>query len=121
MRRVLLHFHERRKPTCMICHGPAALLACAVPDEPFPYAGYALTCFPSWMEHLLEFPLPVLKGRLPWYLDKRLAALGARVRTAALPGMPFVIEDRELLTAQDPFSAQAFAERCAARLGRGNT
>ena len=121
MRRVLLHFHERRKPTCMICHGPATLLSCAMPGEPFPYAGYTPTCFPSWMEHLLEFPLPVLKGRLPWYLDERLAALGARVRKAAVPGMPFVIEDRELLTAQDPFSAQAFAERRTARLGRGNT
>ena len=71
------------------------------------------------MEHLLQFPLPVLKSRLPRYLDERLAALGVRVRKAALPGMPFVIEDRELLTAQDPFAAQVFAERCAARLGRG--
>lgn len=97
MRRVLLHFHAHRKPTFMICHGPAAILSTAVPGEPFPYAGYALTCFPSWMEHLLEFPLPVLKGRLPWYLDERLATLGARVRKAAVPGMPFIIEDRELL------------------------
>ena len=47
------------------------------------------------MEHLLEFPLPVLKGRLPWYLDARLAALGVHVRKAAVPGMPFVIEDRD--------------------------
>ncbi len=62
-----------------------------------------------------------MKGRLPWYLDERLATLGARVRQAAVPGMPLVIEDRELLTAQDPFSAQAFAGRIAARLGKGNT
>ncbi len=121
IRRVLLHFHSRRRPTFMICHGPAALLSTAVPGEPFPYAGYSLTCFPAWMEHLLEFPLPVLKGRLAWYLDERLEALGARVRKAALPAMPFVIEDRELLTAQDPFAARAFAERIAKRLGGGNT
>lgn len=121
MRRVILHFHADQKPTFMICHGPAALLSAAEPGEPFPYAGYSLTCFPSWMEHLLEFPLPVLKGRLPWYLDDRLAALGVHVRRAAVPGMPFVIEDRELLTAQDPFSAQAFASRIAARLARGNS
>jgi putative intracellular protease/amidase len=120
MRRVLLHFHGHRLPTFMICHGPAALLSTAEPGRPFPYAGYAMTCFSSWMEHLLEFPLPVIQGRLLWYLDGRLAGLGARVRHAALPGMPFLIEDRELVTAQDPFSAQAFAERCAARLGRGD-
>jgi len=120
MRRILLHFHESATPTFMICHGPAALLATATPGL-FPYAGYRLTCFPSWFEHLLEFPLPVLKGRLPWYLDERLAALGARVRHGPVPGAPFVVEDRELLTAQDPFSARAFAEACAARLTRGNT
>ena len=52
---------------------------------------------------------------------KRLAALGARVRHGPVPGAPFVVEDRELLTAQDPFSARAFAEACAARLTQGNT
>ena len=121
MQRILLHFHSRRKPTFMICHGPAALLSTAVPGEPFPYAGYSLTCFPSWMEHLLEFPLPMLKGRLAWHLDERLAALGAHVQKGALPAMPFVIEDRELVTAQDPFSARGFAKRVARRLGGDNT
>ncbi len=116
MARILLHFHEARKLTCLICHGPAALLSMAGAGRPFPYAGYALTCFPSWMEHLLEYPFPVLGGRLPWYLDKQLAALGMKLRKGAVPGMPLLIEDRELLTGQDPFSAQALGERMVQRL-----
>ena len=51
----------------------------------------------------------------------RLEALGARVRKTTLPAMPLVIEDCELLIAQGPFSAQAFAERIAERPGGGNT
>ena len=51
----------------------------------------------------------------------RFEALGARVRKTTLPAIPLVIEDCELLIAQGPFSAQAFAEWIAERPGGGNT
>jgi putative intracellular protease/amidase len=119
MGRVLLGFHGRGAPTFAIGHGPAALLSTA-PGGAFPYAGYELTCFQSRLEHLLEFPLPVLRGRLRWHLDRRLASAGARLRHAAIPGVPFLVEDRELLTAQDLFAAQAFANRIGTLLGGRN-
>ena len=62
-----------------------------------------------------EIEVPQLGGEAPYYNDEAIAAAGARVANAA-PWQPNVVVDRELITAQQPFSAPAFAEAFIAKL-----
>ena len=100
--RTLHHFHEHGKPTGLICHGPAALLA----TEPFLYAGYRLTAF-STAEERQEEDAGHLDGHMPFYLDQALSMRGAILETGA-PWASEAIRDRELVTGRNPFSHKAF-------------
>jgi putative intracellular protease/amidase len=122
---VLRAFHEAAKPTAMICHGPIALLSTLADPRAFegamiagdlgkantlaagwPYAGYRLTVFSS-TEELLA--LPQLGGNPKYYVSDALSQAGAHVDRLS-QGAVNVIVDRELVTAQQPFSADAFAK-----------
>jgi putative intracellular protease/amidase len=128
--RVLRHFHERRKPTALICHGPGALLstlaragdfttALANGDEAaakaasvgFPYAGYRLTVFSKAEEQVVEEggAGAFLGGKVRFYLDQALAAAGAQVEVHE-PFKSHVVVDRELISAQQPASDAAFTQ-----------
>jgi putative intracellular protease/amidase len=118
---VLRAFHERGKPTGLICHGPIALLsttkdphafvaALAAGDEAraralaegFPYAGYRMTSFSTAEEKHME-EIGFLQGLVRFYPDAALRAAGGAVDV----GPAFkshVVRDRELFTAQQPAS-----------------
>lgn len=100
----LRHFHQHGKPTGLICHGPAALLA----TEAFLYRGYRMTAF-STAEERQEEDAGHLDGHVPFYLDQALAARGAIVEVGA-PWVSQAVRDRELVTGRNPFSDQAFAD-----------
>lgn len=102
--RALQYFHQEGRPTGLICHGPAALLA----TEPFLYAGYRMTSF-STAEESQEEQAGHLDGTMPFYLDQALAALGAHVEVGA-PWASQAVRDRELITGRNPFSDHAFAD-----------
>lgn len=138
--RILAAFHADHRPTGVICHGPTALLS-ALPDPAafrkamvsgnfpaanqlatgWPYAGYRLTVFSSGEEHFIEGAQGQLGGAVQFYAADALAEAGAHVeRIAAFH--PNVVEDRELVSGQQPFSSDvfgdAFVEKLKAYKGR---
>ncbi|NHV25874.1 type 1 glutamine amidotransferase domain-containing protein [Burkholderia sp. D-99] len=115
---LLLHFHERAKITSAICHGSAALGAAPVVDGKWIYSGYNMTCVSMAAEELTEdIPCFGIGGHMPDYPVHILERLGAKVHTKML-GRSNVVEDRELITGQDPYSAKELGEKLLQKIGR---
>ncbi len=122
---VLKSFHAAGKPTGAICHGPAALLS-TLPDpgaflramadgnvaaaqelgKGWIYAGYQMTAFTTSEERLAEARL--LSGRVRYYPTEALAQAGGRV-VSGPDRRSHTVQDRELITGQQPFSDEEFA------------
>jgi putative intracellular protease/amidase len=132
--KILSSFHNTSRPTALICHGPMALLSTLPQSEQFdtalnagkidalpalargwPYVGYTIAVFSKSEEKQIE--APQLEGIAPYYNDEALASAGATIQNAA-DWTPNVIVDRELITAQQPFSDQVFADAFLAKLGK---
>ncbi len=111
--RILRHFHEQAKPTGAVCHGPVALLSSrlGVPERtPWSYAGYRMTSVTKSADKFAEW-FGSVDGELPYYVNEALEAAGGILEHTFLPAGSLVVEDRELLTGQDPFSADLFGRR----------
>jgi putative intracellular protease/amidase len=125
---ILRHFHDESKPTVLLCHGPIALAA-AVPDAKefraalargdeeqarklavdWPYAGYRMTIFSNDEEHWVEDTY--MEGRkMPFYVNDALRIAGGKVENSD-QGIfkSYVVQDRELITGQNPTSDLALA------------
>jgi putative intracellular protease/amidase len=120
---VLRHFHEASKPTAVLCHGPISLLS-ALPNsvevvralaegdtgaarakaEGWIYSGYKMTIFSTGEEQQRE-PLEI-GGKVLFYPDFALSTAGGDVSVVA-PWQSYVIQDRELISGQNPFSDEA--------------
>lgn len=130
--KVLLSFHETKRPTALICHGPMALLStlpqtakynaalnagesAALPAlaAGWPYAGYKIAVFSKDEE--LQIEQPQLGGRAPYYNDEALKAAGAQIQNAE-SWHPNAVVDREVITGQQPLSDTAFANALIAML-----
>jgi putative intracellular protease/amidase len=136
---ILVSFHNNGRPTGIICHGPTALLSTLHDPEAFrnamiagdftkaaqlargwPYAGYRLTVFSSGEEHAIEGNGQQLGGEVKFYAADTLSEAGAHVdRIGAW--RPNVIEDRELVSGQQPFSSDTFGDAFVARLNQEKT
>jgi putative intracellular protease/amidase len=120
---VMRHFHETAKPTAVLCHGPISLLsalpnsvefvaALAAGDDAgarekakgWIYAGYKMTIFSTAEEQQRE-PLEI-NGKVLFYPDFALRAAGGDVSVVA-PWGSYVLQDRELISGQNPFSDEA--------------
>jgi len=120
---VMRHFHETSKPTAVLCHGPISLLsalpnskefvaALSAGDAPgahakaqgWIYAGYKMTIFSTAEEQQRE-PLEI-GGKVLFYPDFALRTAGGDVSVVA-PWQSYVLQDRELISGQNPFSDQA--------------
>jgi len=109
--RLLSHFHRSKKITAAICHGVAALAAAPIVDGNWIYAGYNMTCVSMAAEKLAEdVPFYNIGGHLPEYPVRILERLGGNVHTQML-GRSNVVEYRELITGQDPYSAKELGEK----------
>lgn len=110
--RVFGHFHKHKKPTALICHGPAALLSAKISDssveDDWIYKGYHMTSF-SAAEEKQEEDAGHLDGHMPFYLDEELRRLGGNVEVAS-PWTSFTVRDRELITGQNPMSEEEFTK-----------
>jgi putative intracellular protease/amidase len=120
---VMRHFHETSKPTAVLCHGPISLLS-ALPNsknfvralaandpvgaraqaQGWVYAGYKMTIFSTAEEQQRE-PLEI-RGKVLFYPDFALKTAGGEVSVLP-PWTSYVIQDRELISGQNPFSDQA--------------
>jgi putative intracellular protease/amidase len=120
---VLRHFHQTSKPTAVLCHGGISLLA-ASPNskqvvaaltagdvagaqaqaQGWMYSGYKVTVFSTAEEQQRE-PLEI-GGKVLFYPDFALHTAGADVSVVE-PWKSYVIQDRELISGQNPFSDEA--------------
>jgi putative intracellular protease/amidase len=123
---ILRHFHEKSKPTALLCHGPITLIA-AVPKmkefraalekddmdaakavgDGWQYAGYKMTIFSDQEEKIAEDQL--LKGKMKFYVGDALQAAGGILTSNTQPFEPHVTRDRELITGQNPRSDHGIA------------
>jgi len=108
--RVLRHFHDSSKPTALVCHAPAVLVSTR--GNNFPYHGYRVTAFTD----LEESQTPVGPKMLTTP-QKELVKAGA-VFVEQAPWQSHIVEDRELITGQNPASSKAIAEALIKRLAK---
>jgi putative intracellular protease/amidase len=131
---ILRHFHDKAKPTALLCHGPIAVAA-AMPNARafraamidgdiaaakkaaagWQYAGYRMTIFSNDEERSVE--QGVLHAEMPFYVVDALEIAGGLVETGGM-FQPKVIGDRELITGQNPPSDHMIAARLVAALDR---
>ncbi|QFY62263.1 type 1 glutamine amidotransferase domain-containing protein [Rhizobium grahamii] len=132
---VLRHFHERAKPTALLCHGPIAVVS-AMPHarefraaliagdaakaaeraKGWQYAGYNMTVFSNTEEKVVEDY--ILHAKLYFNMVDALTIAGGAVSTTNVDFEPNVIEDRELITGQNPRSDHPIAAKFVAALDR---
>ncbi|MDG2522596.1 type 1 glutamine amidotransferase domain-containing protein [Caulobacter segnis] len=135
---ILRHFHERGKPTALLCHGPVAV-ASAMPQasefraalidgdvaraadlaKGWQYAGYRMTVFSNSEEKVVEDH--ILHARLYFNMVDALRTAGGEVLVNDVDFEPNVVEDRELITGQNPRSDHPLAARFVAALDRSLT
>jgi len=132
---ILRHFHERKKPTALLCHGPITLVS-AMPHarefraaliagdeskakewaEGWPYAGYKMTIFSASEEKVIEDQ--ILHAKLYFNMPYALRTAGGQVTTGSVDFAPNVIVDRELITGQNPRSDHPIAAKLIEALAR---
>jgi putative intracellular protease/amidase len=136
---VLRHFHAKDKPTALLCHGPIAMTAAMPKAKAFrqacvqgdmeaaraaaagwQYDGYRMTVFSNDEERWAE--QNILNGdHVQFYPADTLRTAGGKVEAKGA-FEPNAVQDRELITGQNPFSDGLFVgllmgalERCAER------
>jgi putative intracellular protease/amidase len=105
--RVLALLHEKNATIGALCHGPAFLLSApAKPDGQWLFDGYRLTSFTDEEEDQTRV------GRLgmQWYLEGALKNAGAIFDDSPAAWTSHVVVDRNLVTGQNPQSADAVAD-----------
>jgi putative intracellular protease/amidase len=128
--KIFHHFHEKKKPTALICHGPISLLstlrnpaavANSVELKKAPpantdwlYSGYEMTVFSDAEEKPNE--PDKLGGYMKFYPEDALRAAGGKVKVGPVR-KSFVVEDRELITGQNPASDKELADHLLKALG----
>lgn len=135
MGEILRHFHDRAKPTALLCHGPIAVAsamqdarefrAALIAGDParaaelangWPYAGYRMTVFSETEEKVVEDH--ILHAKMYFTMPDALRAAGGEVVTNPVDFEPHVVEDRELITGQNPRSDRPIAAALVAALDR---
>jgi len=127
--RLLTYFHAEGKTTALVCHGPIALLSTLPDAEGFTrqlvsgervrpqawiYAGYRLTVISDQEEEIAKGLLG--GGAMKFYPQTALEAAGATFVSNRTPWSANIVTDRELITGQNPASAQAVAAELLKRL-----
>ncbi|MFI7540062.1 type 1 glutamine amidotransferase domain-containing protein [Actinoplanes sp. NPDC049599] len=98
------------KLVASLCHGPAAFLAAGDAEGNWLFKGRKLTAFTDDEEKQAG-----LADKAPWLLEDRLRAGGA-VFESAPAWSSHVVVDGNLITAQNPASAEAAGQAILARL-----
>jgi putative intracellular protease/amidase len=110
--RILRRMHVLARPTAMICHGPVALLSARSDADTWIYRGYHLTVFSDAEEKSVEAKLG---GPLAFNPEDALHDAGAKVENGP-GGKSHIVEDRELITGQNPASDAEFARAFVRKL-----
>jgi putative intracellular protease/amidase len=129
--RLLQAFHRQGKTTALVCHGPIALLSTLDQPQQFTqaltsapaaasvpgwiYAGYRMTVISNDEE---EAAKSMLNGGALKFTPQTALQRAGGLYSSAPNWQPWVVVDRELITGQNPASANAVAEQLLARLQR---
>ncbi|WP_043309858.1 type 1 glutamine amidotransferase domain-containing protein [Pseudomonas sp. ML96] len=128
--KLLRAFHAESKTTALVCHGPIALLS-ALPDaagyvqrlerdnaakaeQAWIYAGYQMTVISNQEEEQAKQALN--GGEMKFYPQTGLQHAGGSYSSNTAPWSPHMVVDRELITGQNPASAQQVGEELLRRL-----
>lgn len=93
------------KPLAIVCHAPAAILATRIHGES-PFKGYRVTCFTNEEEEGAG-----LADKTQWLLEDELKEKVGVQFSRGPAWEPYMVEDRNLITGQNPHSAAVLAER----------
>ena len=92
-------------PLIIVCHGPAAMLATRIHGVS-PFKGYKVTCFTDEEEEAVG-----LAPRATWLLETDLKEkVGVEFSRGPI-WEPYMVEDRNLVTGQNPHSAAVLGDR----------
>lgn len=92
-------------PLFIVCHGPASMLATRIHGVS-PFKGYRITCFTDEEEEAVG-----LAPRATWLLETELKdKVGVNFSRGEI-WKPYMVEDRNLVTGQNPASAEILAKR----------
>ena len=97
---------ELEKPFAVVCHGQSALLNLRDGHSRWPLEGYRMTAFSHDEEMVTD-----MAGKLPFVLQVELERLGSKYEKSPDIWGSHVVEDRTLITGQNPYSSTALAER----------
>ncbi len=98
-------------PLFIVCHGPAAMLATRIHGVS-PFKGYRVTCFTDKEEEAVG-----LASKATWLLETDLKEkVGVNFSSGEL-WEPYMVEDRNLVTGQNPHSAAVLGRRLLEVLG----
>lgn len=101
------------KPLAIVCHAPAAMLATRIHGKS-PFKGYKVTCFTNDEEEAVG-----LASRVQWLLEDELKdKVGVQFSRGPM-WEPYTVEDRNLITGQNPHSSSVVAEKLLKVLGAG--
>lgn len=101
---LVVEFFRQQKPIAAICHGPAALITAAI-EEPEILIDREVTAFSNAEEKLVG-----LRDNIPFSLEDRLKTLGAKFSSATIPFTSKVKVSGNLITGQNPASAEKAAK-----------
>lgn len=129
--KLLHYFHTNNKTTALICHGPIALISTlnnaatftesmatsnkANAEKSWIYAGYQLTVFSNAEEEASKGQLN--GGEMKFYPETALTLAGATFSAKDL-WQANVVEDRELITGQNPASAVGVGKKLLEKLAQ---
>ena len=100
------------RPLFIVCHGPAAILATRIHGVS-PFKGYHLTCFTDEEEAAVG-----LAPKATWLLETELKEkVGVRFTRGEI-WKPYMVQDRNLITGQNPRSDHPIAATFVAALDR---
>jgi len=105
MTRVMRTVLEIDEPLALVCHGHSALLPLRDSHGRWPLEGYRMVAF-SHAEELVTD----MAGQLPFVLQIELERLGAKYEKSPVVWGSCVVEDRNLVTGQNPYSSTELAE-----------
>jgi putative intracellular protease/amidase len=95
---------DQDKAVAALCHGVAAFLPAGAPDGGWLFRGRRMTSFADAEEQQVG-----LAANAPWLLESRLRAAGA-VHETGPAFTSYVVVDGNLVTGQNPQSAEAAAD-----------
>ena len=108
------HFYESEKPTCIYCHGTAALVDMKLSDGSYLVDGKTVTGFSDAEEDFSDSF--VGKKVMPFRLEEVLKERGANYVQGGL-FKAFVVRDGRLITGQQQYSGRKVAQALIEALG----